>query len=188
MRIITGKYRGKALKMPKGIRPTQNKVRKAIFDILGDIEGLSFLELFAGTGAVGFEALSKGAAGMVLVENSRQSIQVIKDNIKALGASNCELLAVDSDKAIEILARNKKKFEIIFLDPPYYKDLAKKTLQLLCACDILAGNGFIIVQHFTKDNLPDIQGGLILFKRFKYGDTLLSFYKHVPESHISRQL
>lgn len=185
MRIITGKYKGRLLKMPRGIRPTQNKVRKAIFDILGDIEGLSFLELFSGTGAVSFEALSRGVKAVVLVENSPASIAAIKENIKALNLANCELLPFSSEKALQVLS-GKKKFEVIFLDPPYYNELAKKALQLICACDILAANGFIVIQHFIKDNLPDSQGGLILYKRFKYGDTLLSVYKHVPESHISR--
>jgi 16S rRNA (guanine(966)-N(2))-methyltransferase RsmD len=186
MRILTGKYKGKPLKMPKGIRPTQNKVRKAIFDILGDVEGLSFLELFAGSGAVGLEALSRGVAELVLVENSRQNLPIIRANIEMFSLSNYELLPMEAEEAIGILAKNKRKFEIIFLDPPYYQGLPKKTLQLLSACDILAAAGFIIIQHFTKDNLPDEMGGLILLKRYKYGSTLLSLYQHVPESNISR--
>jgi len=186
MRILTGKYKGRLLKMPKGIRPTQNRVRKAIFDILGDIEGLSFLELFAGSGAVGLEALSRGVAELVMVENNSQGLPVIKANIESLGLSNCELFPMETEEAIGVLAKNKKKFEVIFLDPPYYQGLPKKTLQLLSACDILAPAGLIIIQHFTKDNLPDELGGLILLKRYKYGSTLLSLYQHVPESNISR--
>lgn len=187
MRILTGKYKGRLIKMPRGIRPTQNKVRKAIFDILGDLEGALFLELFSGSGAIGFEALSRGAKNAVLVENNRESLSVIQENIRSLNLANCEPLPFSSEKALGVLARGRRRFDIIFLDPPYYQDMAKKTLQLIGAYDILAANGFIIVQHFIKDNLPDSQGGLILYKRFKYGDTLLSVYnKHVPESHISR--
>jgi len=107
--------------MPKGIRPTQNKVRKAVFDILGDIEGLSFLELFAGSGAVGFEALSRGAASLTLVEPERESLQAIRRNIESLGITDCSLIPLDSESAIRLLHKEKKSFEIIFLDPPYYK-------------------------------------------------------------------
>jgi 16S rRNA (guanine966-N2)-methyltransferase len=84
MRIISGKYKGRRIQMPKGIRPTQDKVRKALFDILGDISGLSFLELFAGSGAVGFEAVSRGAKELILVEDNRACQLTIAKNIESL--------------------------------------------------------------------------------------------------------
>lgn len=171
--------------MPAGIRPTQNKVRKAIFDILGDIRGLSFLELFAGTGAVGIEALSQGAVEVVFVENDRRCVDRIQENLESLGNLCCRVLRLDAVAAIEKFHRDREKFDLIFLDPPYYQDSkgemvespAKKTLQLLDGYDILAANGFMIIQHFIKDNLPDSAGVLFLFKRYKYGDTFLSFYR-----------
>ncbi len=168
--------------MPKGIRPTQNKVRKALFDILGDIEGLSFLELFAGSGAVGFEALSQGAKEVVFVEKDRKCIEKIEENLSVLGFLSSRVLGADIFRAIEKLAKERVKFDLIFLDPPYYGDLSKKTLQTLGAYDILAPNGFIVVQHFKKDNLPDRLGDLVLFKQARYGDTLLSFYKKIQVS------
>jgi len=177
MRIITGTYKGRVIKMPKGIRPTPNRVRKAVFDILGDIEGLSFLELFAGSGAVGLEALSQGARDVTLVESNSNCVSTIRENIGHLAVSDCELIAMDVEKALEIFKRGKIKFEIIFLDPPYYLGMAKKTLQSIYACDILAPTGFVIVQHFKRDELPPEEGDLSLFKRSVYGDTLLSFYK-----------
>jgi 16S rRNA (guanine(966)-N(2))-methyltransferase RsmD len=194
MRIITGKYKGKTIKMPKGIRPTQNKVRKALFDILGDLEGLSFLELFAGSGAVGFEAVSLGVAGLTLVDYNRDCLLAIKKNIESLKLKACSFYPKEAAEAIKTLSKEAKKFDIIFMDPPYYQNkvpglrfglaatsdydsLAKKTLQTLTRYDILAPNGFIVVQHFKKDNLPDTLGDLILFKQSKYGDTLLSFYR-----------
>ena len=202
MRIISGKYKGRLIKMPKGMRPTQNKVRKAIFDILGDIEGLSFLELFAGSGAVGFEAASKGVKDLTLIEYNRDCMLAIKKNIESLNLKACNLYPLQAGLAIKKFYQEKRKFEIIFLDPPYYQgqatpnpigwvgvppSAAKKTLQTLAAYDILAPNGFIVTQHFKKDNLPDAQGDLVLFKQAKFGDTVLSFYKrNVPESHISR--
>ncbi len=193
MRIITGKYKGRALKMPKGIRPTQDKVRKAIFDILMDAEGLTFLELFAGSGAVGLEALSRGAKGLVLVEADRNCQLAIKENMEHLKVDNAIVYPQEAERAIEHLDRSQKKFDIIFLDPPYHKEknasgedleaaqdaptLSKKTLQLLGCCDILAPNGFIIVEHFKRDPLPEDIAGFALIKRASYGDTFLSFFK-----------
>ena len=183
MRITTGKYKGRNIAMPKGIRPTQDKVRKAIFDILGDIEGLSFLELYAGSGAVGFEALSRGAKEAIFVENDRERIEAIKENLSVMGISGYQLIRLDSLEAIKKLSLKNDKFDIIFLDPPYYQDLSKKTLKRLSNCDILSDTGFIIVQHFKKDNLPETLGDLVLFKQARYGDTRLSFYrKATPES------
>jgi len=206
MRIITGKYRGMAIAMPQGIRPTQNRIRKALFDVIGDIEGLTFLELFAGSGAVGFEARSRGCGRLVFVEHDRNCVQAIRRNIEALKFADCELFPLEAGRAIEFLKKNRQKFDLIFVDPPYYKrraagpgsgaqglaseeeSLAKKTLQTVGACDILAPNGFVIVQHFKKDNLPDRQGVLILCKQIRHGDTMLSFYEHVPESHLPGKL
>ena len=177
MRIISGQYKGRIIKMPKGIRPTQNKVRKALFDILGDINGLSFLELFAGSGAVGFEAVSRGVADLTLVEYNPQCLGAIKKNIESLQLKFCNLYPYEIDHAIKTLHKDKKKFEIIFLDPPYYEGLAKKALKTLSAYDILAANGFIVLQHFKKDILPESIGKLTVFKQAKYGDTKLSFYR-----------
>jgi len=194
MRITSGKYRSRTITGPKSIRPTQNKVRKALFDILGYIEGLSFLELYAGSGAVGFEAVSRGVKDLTLVEYNRDCLLAIKKNIESLKLKACDVYPKEAEQAIKALSDSDKKFDIIFMDPPYYKNkvsrlrwglaatsnydsLAKKTLQTLSAYDILAPNGFIIVQHFKKDSLPDTLGVLTLFKQHKYGDTLLSFYR-----------
>jgi len=177
MRIISGEYKGRNISMPSGIRPTQNKVRKAIFDTLGDIQGLTFLELFAGSGAVGFEAISRGVTDLVLVEYDRQCLEAIRKNISSLKPKACVLLPLEAEKAIKNFYETRKEFDIIFLDPPYYRDLAKKTLQILGAYDILAPNGLIVLQHFKKDNLPEASGDLVLCKQKGYGDTFLSFYQ-----------
>lgn len=177
MRIISGRYKSRVIKIPRGIRPTQGKVRKAIFDILGDIEGLSFLELFAGSGAVGIEALSHGAKEVVFVENDRRCLKKLKDNLSSIAADSCSLLPLGGLKAIKKLARNRHKFDLIFLDPPYQGGLSKKTLKTLASYDILTSTGLVIVQHFNRDSLPEETGDLILFKQACYGDTILSFYK-----------
>lgn len=188
MKIISGRYKGRVIKAPKEIRPTQGKVRKALFDILGDIKGLSFLELFAGSGAVGFEALSRGAADLTLAEYNRDCLQAIRKNIESLQIKACRLCPHEAEKAIEMLQEGGRKFDIIFLDPPYYIDASKKTLKALGGCDILTRTGLVIVQHFKKDLLPEAAGGLTLIRQARYGDTVLSFYRKldVPNSHIPR--
>lgn len=188
MRIISGKYKGRILKMPKGIRPTQDKVRKAIFDILGDMEGMAVLELFAGSGAVGIEALSYGAKQVTFVENNPDCIKALKANLSVLPNITCSVIEFDASLAIKRLAEERAKFNMIFLDPPYFEGISKKTLQTLGAYDILAPVGFVIAQHFKRDDLPQNAGFLVLFRQAKYGDTVLSFYKkNVPESNIPRQ-
>jgi len=201
MRILTGKLKGRNIKMPKGIRPTRNLVRKAIFDILGDIEGLSFLELYAGSGAVGLEALSHGIKDLTLVEYNRDCLLVIQKNIESLQLKNCQLCPKEAEEAIKMLKRSGRTFDIIFMDPPYHNmppsavtpnpavtpkrigsfgvspSATKKTLQTLVSYDILAPYGLLIIQHFKKEDLPDALGVLSLFKRKRYGNTLLSFYR-----------
>ncbi len=193
--------------MHKGIRPTQEKVRKALFDILGDIEGLSFLELFAGSGAVGLEALSRGTKQTVFVENNPNCVKALENNFTYLLPTTYYLLPLDASIAVKKLSKDKKQFDIIFLDPPYHpessyskqhllgipkryrssyyirdKGMSKKILQMLGAYDILAPNGFIVVQHFKKEQLPKESGKLTLIKESRYGDTYLSFYKKVASS------
>lgn len=184
MRIISGKYKGRVIKMPKDIRPTQDKVRKALFDILADITGLSFLDLFAGSAAVGIEAASRDAEEVVFVENNKNCVKIINDNFRSLGGLNYRVIGSDAFAAIKELCGQRRRFDIIFLDPPYYKDMAKKTLQTLSAYDILAPVGFIIIQHFKKDILPEASGDLVLFRQARYGDSLLSFYRKEPRSAL----
>lgn len=170
-------FKGRVLKVPKAIRPTQEKVRKALFDILGGVEGLSFLELFAGSGAVGLEALSRGARSVVMVEHDRDCQLDIGRNIQALGARGAELFPAEAGSALEAMHRKRSRFDIIFLDPPYHRELSKKTLQMLGAYDILAPDGLLTIQHFKKDELPSSCGEFFLVKEAKYGDTVLSFYR-----------
>ena len=179
--------------MPKGIRPTQDKVRKAVFDILGDINGLTFLELFAGSGAVGFEALSRGAIELTLVECDANSVLAIKRNIALLKAPACKLYYLEAQKAVKLMSLDRKYFDIIFIDPPYYKGitsrhcqvtgantvepLAKKILQTLEGYDILSPNGLLVVQHSKLEQLSKENLKFSLIKEAKYGDTWLSIFR-----------
>jgi 16S rRNA (guanine(966)-N(2))-methyltransferase RsmD len=187
MRITSGIFKSRIVKAPAGIRPTLDNVRKAIFDIIGGAaEGAKVLDLFAGSGAIGLEALSRGAASCTFVDSSRASVKAIKENIEALvphfreseglGPGRAEVIYADSWAAIQGLARDNAKFDIILMDPPYYKEIAKKTLSLLAGCDILSETGVAVIEHSKHDLLPDSSGGLKLFRTARYGDTLVSFY------------
>ncbi|MFA6358515.1 MAG: 16S rRNA (guanine(966)-N(2))-methyltransferase RsmD [Candidatus Omnitrophota bacterium] len=177
MRITTGKYRNRKVYMPRGIRPTQHKVRKAVFDILGDINGLTFLELYAGSGAVGIEALSRGASQLVVVESNSDSVLAIKKNIEMLNASGCNIYHFEAEKAVKLLYLDKKCFDIIFIDPPYLKDMAKKILQTLEGYDILAPHGLIVIQHSKAELLPKDSLKFDLVKEARYSDTQLSIFR-----------
>jgi 16S rRNA (guanine966-N2)-methyltransferase len=185
MKIIAGKYKGKNFYMPFGIRPTQSIVRKALFDILGqDLEGITMLDLFSGSGAVGLEAVSRGAKKAVLVEKDPKCVDVIHENIGILsigedesGSPLYEVVATDALAAIKLFARQEKKFDIVFIDPPYGRGLAKKALKTLGGYDILHPNCTVVVQHEKREILPQNEGRFLLFRQKKYGATFLSIYK-----------
>ena len=181
MRITSGIHKSRIIKAPGGIRPTLDNVRKAIFDILGEaVAGSKALDLFAGSGALGIEALSRGSASCTFVDNSRASIKAIRDNLEGLGLGrpeSADVICADSIAAIDRLARDGAVFDIILMDPPYYRELAKKSLSLLGNCDILAKTGVAVIEHSKHDRMPDSSGSLKLLRTARYGDTLVSFYR-----------
>ena len=175
MKIITGKFKGRSIEMPKGIRPTSDKVREALFEILKDkIGGSSFLDLYCGSGAIGIEALSRGAKTTTFVDNNFKCIRSLKKNLAALDISLVNIYAKNTIQALKSITH---VFDIIFFDPPYYKDIAKKTLIALSDCDILARNALVIIEAHKKDILPEEAGTLKKIRTCKYGDTKLEFYK-----------
>jgi 16S rRNA (guanine(966)-N(2))-methyltransferase RsmD len=179
MRVISGRFKGRKLIAPQAIRPTEDKVRKALFDIMRNVvPAASFLDLYAGCGAVGIEALSWGASRVFFVEKESQFSKIIEENIANLKIDRglCPILTVDAEVAIQRFKAAKEKFELVFIDPPYYQELAKKTLQTLGAYDIVAKHGFIIVQHHRSDKLSDKYGKFKLWRANKYSTTMLSFY------------
>lgn len=181
IRIIGGEYRGRILKMPRAVRPTQDKVREAVFNIIRErIPGNDALDLYAGSGAFGIEALSRGAQSAIFVDNNINSIKIIKSNLLVIGdrAGCAQVFKVDAVKAITKFGKNGRRFDIIFLDPPYHGGLARNTLIKINACDILAQRGFVIAEHFKKEVMPQTAGNLSLFKERRYGDTMLSFFTH----------
>lgn len=178
MRIISGSMKGRKLYAPSGlgVRPTSDKVKEALFNILSDrMEGAAFLDLFAGTGSVGIEALSRGAKEVVFVEKSKKHIGFLKKNLSLTTVEGRS--AVFSMEADEFLKKKKAgPFDFIFIDPPYEGKEIEKTLPLLVDGDMITDDGTVIIQHFHKKVLPDQIGQLVFLKRHKYGETVLSFY------------
>ncbi|MDD4954991.1 MAG: 16S rRNA (guanine(966)-N(2))-methyltransferase RsmD [Candidatus Omnitrophica bacterium] len=178
MRVILGSLKGRPLKVPPGIRPVSNMVKKACFDILSDvIEGKRVLELFAGSGALGIEALSLGAKEASFVDVERKSIAAIKENIASLGIEEkARVYLKDAASAINDFHVYREQFDLIFLDPPYHEAKLINTLQNLEDYDILAPSGYIVSLMFIKDEYTKSSSKFSVVLEKKYGQTLLLVY------------
>lgn len=177
MRIITGEYRGRKLETPVGydVRPTTDKVKEAIFNLaMQDIWDAVCVDLFAGTGNLGLEALSRGAKRCYFCDNARESINLIKTNIKKCKAEErAVVLAGDYAKT---LSRIKEKADVFFLDPPYRDGLYEKCLALIDSLDLLTEDGIIIAEHEVRDPMPMQVGRLAKVKERTYGRIQVSIY------------
>ncbi|MHB1392034.1 MAG: 16S rRNA (guanine(966)-N(2))-methyltransferase RsmD [Clostridia bacterium] len=180
MRVIAGEFRGRRLDRIEGmdIRPTSDKVKESLFNILGDVVIDSvFLDLFGGTGGIGIEALSRGAKHAVFADADIKSIKVLKGNLEHLNIKdNVEVFNTEYSTAISKLYMNKKEFDIIFIDPPYSVGLAQNALKEIDKYPILAQSGLIIVEHDSRDDMPSSLGKLYMYRSKQYGNTTLSFY------------
>ncbi|MDP2600189.1 MAG: 16S rRNA (guanine(966)-N(2))-methyltransferase RsmD [Deltaproteobacteria bacterium] len=179
MRVISGKAKGRPLFGPKteAIRPVLDQVKEAIFNILFDVTDFTVLDLFAGTGAMGIEALSRGAKEAVFVDNLKDAVRLIGKNLDACGfADRATVLGMGADRAIRVLSRQGKKFDLIFVDPPYQKRFIKKTLRALAESPLLHPNTLVISEHHPKEMPGDIEG-LSLTDSRKYGQTMVSFFR-----------
>ena len=182
MRIVAGKYKSRIIKMPKGpkIRPTKDRIREALFNIIGqEIKEAKVLDAFAGSGAFGMEALSRGAEQAVFIDKDRGCVRIIKENLKSLSVEKEKTLviAMDAFKAFYMLERKKENFDIVLLDPPYYKDMAKKSLIKLDSHAILTPRCIIVAEHYKKDVLPKELNNITSYRTARYGDIYVSFYK-----------
>ena len=169
--------------MPKGVemRPTQDRVREAVFNILADINGRRVLDLFAGSGAFGIESISRGAQYVTFVENNFKCAQTIISNLTSLEVpGSCyDIIKANALSIMPRLARAGNRFDLIFLDPPYYQDMAKKSLINIDTYDILTPVGLVVVEHFRKDILASGLKTLVLDKERRYGDTMITTYRKV---------
>ena len=181
MRIIAGKFKGRQLAPLGGaeLRPTLDRVRESVFNILtGRTPGARVLDLFAGTGAVGLEALSRGAERVVFVEPAREAQSLIRKNMEKCGvdAASATLLSCTAQKALGTLARQAAAFDLVYVDPPFDAGLYEPTLKALAESPVVHSGSWVLAEHFHKAVLEDSYGRLIRFDLRRMGDTSLSFY------------
>jgi 16S rRNA (guanine966-N2)-methyltransferase len=180
-RIIGGAGKGRRLKTAAGddTRPTGARVRQSLFDVLAaEIPGCRFLDAFAGSGAVGLEALSRGAAQVVLVDRTRGAVAAARENARALAAGGGEVQVFQQDArtAAAALADQGQSFDVIYLDPPYASELYEPLLEL-SGGPLLAAGGVVVAEHFHKRALPETIGALTRRRLLRIGDHCLSFYR-----------
>lgn len=180
LRVIAGRWKGRRLLAAKGMntRPTADMVKEAIFNILQQrIAGSSVLDLFAGTGNLGLEALSRGCSRVVFVEKDARAVDVLNKNRANLGClEQTTVMRYDVFHAIKCLS-GKERFDIIFADPPYSKGLEVPLLNAIADSDILHEDGIVVLEHSSRDHQPDRVGNLVKLQDRHYGDTVISFYK-----------
>lgn len=182
MRVIAGKFGSRRLKALRGLamRPSSDRLRETLFNILGaEVEDSLFGDVFAGTGAVGIEALSRGARGVIFIENHRPAVDVIRENLQALGvATGAEILATDAIRGLEQLSVRHLLADFIFLDPPYArKQDYLDVLDFLDSSRLLAPRGLVIVEHRRQMELPVRLQKLEVSRVVEQGDTALTFYR-----------
>lgn len=181
MRIIAGEWKGQKLSTPAGrtVRPTADQVRTAVMDTLTPwLPGARFLDLFAGAGGVGIEALSRGAAEALFVEIDPIALAPLRENLGRLGAQGRgRVVRREVAHALEALKRAEERFRLIFLDPPYGSALAAETLKRLADGALLEREGVVVAQHLTKEPLPERFGSLARWKSRRFGETTLTFFR-----------
>jgi 16S rRNA (guanine966-N2)-methyltransferase len=193
MRVIAGTYRSRILKSLKGLalRPTSDILRETLFNVLGPgVAGARFVDVFAGTGAVGIEALSRGAAEVVFIEKHPPAVALIRKNLESLGVrSGVTVLGTDALRGLEKLAANRAAkytedgppFDFVFLDPPYAAtEEYARVLRALGSAPFLVPGSVVIAEHHKKFDLPVHAGSLTRFRVLKQGDAALSFYRLGP--------
>jgi len=183
MRIVAGKFGGRRLTaVPgRGTRPTSDRVREALFSRLQSRYGLSdihVLDLYAGTGALGLEAVSRGAVSLVSVELNRHAARVLVANLQACGADGyAEVMVRDAARSLAGLADDGRRFEGVFVDPPYGRGLACRALVDLAARGLVASGGWVSVESGEDEALPDAEGDLVRVHEAVYGDTKITLYE-----------
>jgi 16S rRNA (guanine966-N2)-methyltransferase len=189
MRIIGGRYKGKRLKsLPKRedtklLRPTTDRVKESVFSILNNyLEGVKFLDLFAGTGNVGIEALSRGAGKVIFVENDKRFCNLIKENLKKLGVEKerYEIICDDYVNALKRLAKRGEKFDFIYADPPYEKGFYTRIVHMVKNLELLDEDGLLMLEEPKNEPfLPDDEDWIV--ERRGYGTTLVTFVNFHPD-------
>ncbi|PKR86943.1 16S rRNA (guanine(966)-N(2))-methyltransferase RsmD [Heyndrickxia camelliae] len=181
MRVISGSRKGKSLKSVPGnqTRPTTDKVKEAIFNMVGPyFSGGIGLDLFAGSGGLGIEGLSRGLEKVIFVDRDIQAFQTVKANLKICGfEEQSEVFRNDSERALKALIKRQISFDVIFLDPPYKKQKLVDLLKMISDAKMLSENGTIVCEHSSDLELPNSVGDLISVKTAKYGIIGLSIFR-----------
>jgi 16S rRNA (guanine(966)-N(2))-methyltransferase RsmD len=180
MRVISGQSKGRRIKAPKGseVRPTASRVKEAIFNILPhDLDGIRVLDLFAGSGALSMEALSRGAREAILIDISRKAAETIRGNLEVLGlSSRSRIWTMPAPAAIRRLSRAGETFDLIFIDPPYDKGSVGRVVKAVMEGGLLAEAGTLVAEHSVREAVAESYGFLDLRDRRRYGDTVVSFF------------
>lgn len=179
--MIAGEAKGHKLKTIKGntTRPTADRVKESLFNILAPyMESSEVLDLFAGTGSLGIEALSRGAASAVFVDKSGEACSIIRENLTHTAMQDrSTVYSSDFGTAVAKLALEGRKFDIVFLDPPYNKNFIQEALKILTENDIIRYEGILAAEHHIEDRLPEYEDGLETVTSRKYGETVITLYK-----------
>jgi 16S rRNA (guanine(966)-N(2))-methyltransferase RsmD len=186
MRIISGQFRGRVLRgtPPAGIRPTSDKLKETIFNILGSsVEGSTFLDGCAGLGGIGIEAISRGASHVVFAEQSRKACRIVRENLQSLDiAEGYKILEMELAKALGVCAGEGLKFDIAFIDPPWDRDdIYENALEKFSKAGLLAADGLLIVEYSKRKQMPEATGSLRQTRTLVQGDSALAFYKAALE-------
>jgi 16S rRNA (guanine(966)-N(2))-methyltransferase RsmD len=182
MRIVGGTARGRALAAPRSddvIRPTADRVRETLFNVLGQrCDGLTVLDLFAGTGALGLEAVSRGAARAVLVDRGREALQLCRANTGALGFDDrVELVAAGYEEALARLGRAGRRFDLVFSDPPYKLEAATRVLELLGQHQLVTDGGVAVLESSRAEAVPERVGAFALIDERAFGGTVVRIFR-----------
>ena len=182
MRVIAGEARGRQLLAPKSlrVRPTADRVKEALFSMLvsrlGEFDGMRVLDIFAGTGNLGIEALSRGAAYAVFIDSHRESAELIRKNLELTRYSErAKVLLQEASAALKWLARGEAPFHLVFLDPPYHEGHTEAILEILSGSPLVDTGTTIVAEFSSKEKIPGSFGRLQETERRVYGDTAISF-------------
>lgn len=181
MRVITGSIKGHRLRTVRNqaLRPTAGKVKEALFDILQrEIPGSFLLDLYAGIGGIGIEALSRGAAHVAFVESNHAILNILRQNIKRSGfEAEAKVFGMTAAQFLRSKIHGNLRFDILFLDPPYHGSELKKVLPLLTRNDMIKRNSLVVIEHFHKTEMESSIGLLQKRRMYQYGDTCLTVYQ-----------
>jgi 16S rRNA (guanine(966)-N(2))-methyltransferase RsmD len=190
VRIIAGEFKGRRLHTPRGLttRPTADQVRIALMDTLAPrLPGARLLDLFAGAGGVGLEALSRGAAHATFVEQDARAVAALRRNVETLGVgARARVLALDALRALARLEAEGAHFDIVFLDPPYDTELTAAALTRLGAGRVAAPGAIVVAQHLTKHAPAAEIGALVAYRARRFGETTLTFFRTREYDSTSR--